>query len=71
MSSLGLTKELTLRIVIITGIYSAISFILLLRNETSPVRLEVAIPLLFATYGIVILIGTLYSLRKYQVTNIT
>lgn len=71
MSSTGLTKELTIRIIAITVIYSIISFIVFLRNTTNPIRLEIVVPLLFATYGIVILISTLHSLRKYHITNIT
>ncbi len=64
-----LTKELTARVVIITSVYSIISFIIIERHHPTPNQLEVAIPLLFITFGVVILISTLYCLRKYKVWN--
>jgi hypothetical protein len=64
-----ITKELTARVVIITSIYSIISFIIIERHQPTPNQLEVDIPLLFVTFGIVILISILYCLRKYKVWN--
>jgi hypothetical protein len=64
-----LTKELTARVVIITSIYSIISFIIIERHHPTPNQLEISIPLLFVTFGVVILISTLYCLRKYKVWN--
>jgi len=64
-----ISKELTARIVIITTIYSIISFIILERHNPAPNQLEIAIPLLFVTFGIVILVNILFCLRKYHVWN--
>ena len=64
-----LTKELTARVVIITSIYSIISFIIIERHHPAPNQLEVSIPLLFVTFGVVILINVLFCLRKYKLWN--
>jgi hypothetical protein len=63
------TKELTARVIIITFFYAIISFILIERHHLTPDQLEVAIPLLFVAFGVVILISILYCLRKYKVWN--
>ena len=64
-----IAKELITRVVIITSIYSIISFIIIERHHSTPNQLEVAIPLLFVIFGVVILISILYCLRKYKVWN--
>jgi len=64
-----LAKELTTRVVIITAIYSIISFIIIERHNPTPNQLEVAIPLLFVTFGVVVSISILYCLRKYKVLD--
>jgi hypothetical protein len=62
-----IAKELIARVVIITIFYSIISYIIILRHYSTSNNLETAIPLLFVTYGVVILISILYCLRKYHV----
>ncbi|MDE1829714.1 MAG: hypothetical protein KGI25_05280 [Thaumarchaeota archaeon] len=69
--SLGLAKEIITRVVAITAIYSIISYIVILRRDaTNPNQLGMAIPLLFVTFGLVLVISILYCLRKYRVMNV-
>ncbi len=67
--SLGITKELTVRSIIITIIYSIISYIVIHKNSTTPEQLTIAIQLLFVTFGIVMLISILFCIRKYHTVN--
>lgn len=67
--SLGITKELTVRSIIITIIYSIISYIVIHKNSTTPEQLAISIPLLFVTFGIVMLISILFCIRKYHAIN--
>jgi len=64
-----IAKELTARIAIVTSIYSIISFIIIERHHLTSDDLETAIPLLFVTCGVVILINILYCLRRYHMWN--
>ena len=64
-----LPMELTARVVIITAIYSIISFIIIERHHPTLDQLEIAIPSLFVIFGIVILINILYCLRKYKANS--
>jgi hypothetical protein len=64
-----ITKELTARVVIITSIYSIISYFVIERHHSTSDNLATAIPLLFVTFGVVILISILYCLRRYHVWN--
>jgi len=61
-----IATELTTRVCAITLIYAIISFIIIERHHETPDQLEIAIPLLFVTYGVVMLINILFCLRKYH-----
>ena len=63
-----ITKELITRIVIITFIYSIISYVVI-HKDRAVFDQSIAIPLLFVAFGVVILISILYCLRKYHVWN--
>lgn len=63
------TKDLIARVVIITAIYSIISYFVIQKYQLTPDKLTTGIPLLFVMFGIVILISILYSLRMYHVWN--
>lgn len=68
---MGLAKELAARTAAIAAIFSLVSYRVLVGKETAqPGRLEYAIPLLFVTCGIVMLINILFSLRKYRVMDV-
>lgn len=62
-----LVKELTTRVVIITVFYAIISYFIIQRHQSTSDNLEISIPLLFVTFGVVILISVLFSLKKYHV----
>lgn len=66
---LNLRTDLIARVCIITAAFSIISYIVIQKNIITPDRLIVAIPLLFVTCGVVILISILYDLRRYNVTS--
>jgi hypothetical protein len=63
----GLTKELTARVVIITFLYSIISYFYIETRVATPDQLAGHISLLFVTFGVVMLINILFCLRKYHV----
>lgn len=63
----GLAKELTVRVVAITFIYALLSMLVVQRVSPALDRLLTAVPLLFATYGAVVLISVWYCLRRYRV----
>jgi branched-subunit amino acid permease len=66
----NIATELTIRVCIITAIYSIISYSVIQRDIVTLHQLGgMSIPLLFVTYGVAILISILYCLRKYHVWN--
>ena len=67
--SLGITKELTIRTIIITIIFSIISYAVIYKNSSTPEQLAISMPLLFVIFGIVMLIGILFCIRKYHAIN--
>ncbi len=71
MFSAGITKALITRVVIITFIYSIISYLVIQKNTATQDQLTIAIPLIFVMFGVVILINILFCLRKYNVMNTT
>jgi len=62
--SSNLAKELVTRCIIITGIYSIISYFIIRRYQSTLDKLKTKLPLLFVTFGVVILINILYVLSK-------
>jgi hypothetical protein len=64
-----ITTELIARVCIITLIYSIISYMLIQKDMFIPSQLIISIPLLFVTFGLVMLISILYCLRTYHVWN--
>jgi hypothetical protein len=64
-----ITTELIARVCIITLIYSIISYMLIQKDMFIPSQLIISIPLLFVTFGVVMLISILYCLRTYHVWN--
>ena len=65
----SITTDLTARVVIITFIYSIISYVVIQKETAMPNQLAIAIPILFVTFGVVILISILFDLRRYHVMN--
>jgi hypothetical protein len=63
------TVDLTARVCIITFIYSIISYAIMERYSITPSQLTMDIPLLFVTFGVVILISVLFDLRRFHVWN--
>jgi hypothetical protein len=61
--------DLIVRVIIITVIFSILSYVVIHNNLLTPDRLELAIPLLFAVNGIVILISVLYDIHRYHVVS--
>ncbi len=66
---LNIRTDLIVRVCIITTAFSIISYYVMQKNALTPDRLIIDIPLLFAVFGIVILISILYDLRRYNVMN--
>lgn len=64
-----ITADLTARVCIITFIYSIISYAIIERYPATPNQLAMDIPLLFVTFGVVILISVLFDLRRFRVWN--
>ncbi len=64
-----IATELTVRVVIITVLYSIISYIVIHKDGVMSNQSSIAIPLLFVIFGVVILINILFCLRKYNVWN--
>jgi len=67
--SLGITRELTIRTIVITIIFSIISYVVIYKNSSTPEHLAISVPLLFVIFGVVMLIGILFCLRKYHAMN--
>ena len=67
--SLGITRELTIRTIVITIIFSIISYVVIYKNSSTPEQLAISVPLLFIIFGVVMLIGILFCLRKYHAMN--
>ena len=59
-----LAKELVTRCIVITAIYSIISYFIIQRYQSKLDSLKKKLPLLFVTFGIVILVNILYVLSK-------
>ena len=64
---LDLRTELIARVSIITLFYSIISYLVIQRHIGLQDKLEISIPLLFVTFGVVVLINILYCLRRHHV----
>lgn len=62
--SSDLAKELVIRCIAITAIYSIISYFIIRRYQSKVDNLKTKLPLLFVTFGIVMLINILYVLSK-------
>ena len=62
-----ITRDLIARVVIITSIYSIISYFIIQKYQSTPDKLVIGIPMLFVMFGVVILISILYCLRRYNV----
>ena len=62
--SSDLAKELVTRCIAITAIYSIISYFIIRRYQSTVDNLKTKLPLLFVTFGIVMLINILYVLSK-------
>jgi hypothetical protein len=62
--SSDLAKELVTRCIAITAIYSIISYFVIRRYQSKVDNLKTKLPLLFVTFGIVMLINILYVLSK-------
>lgn len=69
MFKFNITTELTVRMCIITLIYAIISYALIQKSMAIPNQLVIIIPSLFVTFGVVILINTLYCIRRYHAGN--
>jgi uncharacterized membrane protein len=67
--SMNFRTDLIVRVIIITVIFSILSYVVIHNNLLTPDRLELAIPLLFAVNGIVILISLLYDIHRYHVVS--
>lgn len=63
------TKDLVARVIIITAIYSIISYFVIQKYQSTPDRFTMGIPMMFVMFGAVLLISILYSLRMYHVWN--
>jgi uncharacterized membrane protein len=59
-----LARELVTRCIVITAIYSVISYFIIRRYQSTLDKLKTKLPLLFVTFGIVMLINILYVLSK-------
>ncbi len=59
-----LTKELVTRCIAITAIYSIISYFIIRKYQFTADNFKTKLPLLFVTFGIVMLINILYVLNK-------
>jgi hypothetical protein len=64
-----IATELTTRVCVITLIFSIISYFIIQKHQGQADQLAVDIPLLFVTFGVVMLISILFCLRKYHVWN--
>ena len=62
--SSDLAKELVTRCIAITAIYSIISYFIIRRYQSKVDDLKKKLPLLFVTFGVVMLINILYVLSK-------
>jgi hypothetical protein len=62
--SSDLAKELVTRCIAITAIYSIISYFVIRRYQSKVADLKKKLPLLFVTFGVVMLINILYVLSK-------
>ena len=62
--SSDLAKELVTRCIAITAIYSIISYFVIRRYQSKVDNLKTKLPLLFVTFGVVMLINILYVLSK-------
>jgi hypothetical protein len=65
----NITTDLTVRVVIITFIYSILSYFVIEKDMVMPEQLSMVIPSLFVTFGMVMMISILYDLRRYNVMN--
>ena len=59
-----IAKELVTRCVIITGIFSIISYFIIQRYQLKVDSLMTKLPLFFVIFGVVMLINILYVLSK-------
>lgn len=62
-----IAADLTARVCIITFIYSILSYVIIERYLATPNQLAVDVPLLLVTFGVVVLIGILFDLRRFRV----
>jgi len=62
--SSDLARELVTRCIIITAVFSIISYFIIRRYQSTLDKLKTKLPLLFVTFGIVVLINILYVLSK-------
>ncbi len=66
---LDLRTELIARVSIITLFYSIISYLVIQRHIGLQDKLEISIPLLFVTFGVVVLVNILYCLKRHRVSD--
>ena len=66
-----IATEFIVRVGIITCAYSIISYAVVHNIIAHNNQSGITIPLLFVTFGVVILISILFCLRKYHVWNAT
>jgi hypothetical protein len=59
-----IARELVTRCIVITAIYSIISYFIIRRYQSTLDKIKTKLPLLFVTFGIVMLINILYVLSK-------
>jgi len=62
--SSDLTRELVTRCIVITAIYSIISYFIIRKYQSTLDKLKTKLPLLFVTFGVVMLINILYVVSK-------
>ena len=62
--SSDLARELVTRCIVITAIYSIISYFIIRKYQSTLDKLKTKLPLLFVTFGVVMLINILYVVSK-------
>ncbi|MGI0022948.1 MAG: hypothetical protein ACRD9Q_08825 [Nitrososphaeraceae archaeon] len=67
---MGLKNEIITRVVSYTVIYTMVSLIVIQKDLLLPEHIQIAIPLLFITYGIVTLISIFFCLGRYDVMGV-
>ncbi|HJU13979.1 MAG TPA: hypothetical protein VJ792_05930 [Candidatus Nitrosotalea sp.] len=69
MYSSSLRREILARVCAITGVFSAVSYVIIERKAQDVAQVGVAVPLLFVLCGAVLVVNLIYALRRHSVPD--